>query len=330
MDTIREKTNQIQAAVDTKNFIKHISDDKTHVCRHHDVNDIAYLERIFHDVTINSVFDNQINLDTLLGDMIYYKAQDIANWLEYADAYEKKAFHVAFDEDDYGRIGTGLIHDKKTNLIKEYESNDVYVVLRKDPTNYLGFSLVTAYPNMDSPNIKPTNRNLKEITVQTPTYQNAKPTEKAYLMYRTSYQSDISISYSKNPNDEMDDAIYMHVPTGNPNTKHIIKIKEHTCTLKTVHKDEITGETQPIETKYTQIRNKYDNKHRQPSVSLLEPHVRAAFSADFPQLDREITYLQRKIHDSRPKMSHEQKVAQAAGILKENTDSPTHEFTQKG
>ncbi len=318
---IRTKTHQIQAAVDSDNFINRISNHSTHVCRHKDVDDIAYLERTFHDVRVNSVFHNHIDLDQLLGDMIYYKAQDIAKWMETANNYDKQAFHVFFDKDDYGPIGTGLIHDKSTNLIREYTSNDVYVVLRKDPENSLGFSLVTAYPNMDSPNIAPTNRNLKEITMLTPTYQKASPTEKAYLLYRTSYQSQASISYSPGCKFKEDDVLYIHLPTENPNTKHVIKIKEHQCTLKTVHTNEITGERETLMTKYTQIRDQHDDKHRQPSVSLLEPHVRQEFAKDYPNIDKDITYLQRKIHDCKPKMTREQRVAKTVGLIKDVTHS---------
>lgn len=328
MPSVLSKQEQIQQLVDSSSILQRISNYYTHVDRHKHVDDVSYLERIFQEKSANSAFTDNLDVNAVLGEMLYYRAQDIAKWLDTADIGDKQAFYVGFEEDDFGQIGTGLIRDRKTGLIKEYSSNDVCMVLRKD-TSSLGFTLVTAYPYMEAPTVTPTNRNLKEITVKTDTFKKASDVKKAYLLYTTSWQSSMSISY-KAGDEPRDDALYLYLPTDNPNTTDVVKLKAHTTLLKSISEDPVTGVSHPIETIYHTIRDASHPEHRgKPGVLLEDADVRAEFAKHHPQADKEISYLQRHIQqfESERFARYRKRMEMANNIMRQSSnDNPEYQL----
>lgn len=318
MNTITTKTKQIQQAINNNTILDKTQSAKTHVSKHTNLTNVKSMERMLQEVPANTAFYPEQDVNFLLEEAMFYKAQEIAEWLEYATPHEKKAFQVIFDPEDYnGMIGKGFMNNHKTNLIKEYESDTLNLVLQKDNYADLGFSLVTAYPSLDSPTIKPTMRNLKEVTTQTDMYQSADAVKKAYLLYRTSYQSQFSVSYKQGDYGPEGSAVFLHVPTSNPNTRHIIKIKESGMSLTTKTYDPITQTSKAIPTKYTQLRDKlFENPQKNLVVPLHNKTLRETFQKDFPEVVREIKYIHRNIQDNVPDARKKQL---------EKVSQPTHQ-----
>lgn len=147
-------------------------------------------------------------------------------------------------------------------------------------------------------------RNLKNVTMQTDMYQSADPVKKAYMLYRTSYQSTLSVSYREGTYGPEDSTIFLHVPTTNPNTKHVIKIKESGVTLTTKTFDPITKEKTTIPTKYTQLRDTlFENPPKNLAVSLNNRKLKEEFKKDFPEVMREVSYIKHKIRENLPTTS---------------------------
>ena len=306
MNTLRTQMERLQQAINDGSVVAKTTAAKTHFHKHEHVTDVESMNRMLCEVPANSAFYPNQNIEFLLEEAMFYKAQDIAEWLDTAEPREKKAFQVVFDPEDYdGMIGKGFVNDQKSNLIKEYESDTLNLVLQQDSYSSLGFSIVTAYPSLDSPTVKPTMRNLKNVTMQTDMYQSADPVKKAYMLYRTSYQSTLSVSYREGTYGPEDSTIFLHVPTVNPNTKHVIKIKESGVTLTTKTFDPITKEKTTIPTKYTQLRDTlFENPPKNLAVSLNNRKLKEEFKKDFPEVMREVSYIKHKIRENLPTASN--------------------------
>lgn len=94
------------------------------------------------------------------------------------------------------------------------------------------------------------------------------------------------------------------MPTTNPNTKHVIKIKESGVTLTTKTFDPITKEKTTIPTKYTQLRDTlFENPPKNLAVSLNNRKLKEEFKKDFPEVMREVSYIKHKIRENLPTAS---------------------------
>ena len=271
----------------------------THIHRHQNISDKDALERVLNEVPTNSVFNKNADVNYFIEEAILFSANDIANWQKTASDYEIKTFRTRLREDEgYDTVGYNIIHDSKTNLIKEYNTDSIRIVLQNQPNMPLGFSILTAYPDTDTPNIKQTNKDLSKTIKDTKQYENADPVGKAYMLYRTYPKNTASIAYKKGYVPE-DSVIYMHIQTENPNTKHIIKIKEHSTTIKTVKTDESNN---IIPTKYTQMRDKLYplNTFTNLEASLAQKQIFNEFKNDFPDEAKAIKFMKNIITDNIP------------------------------
>lgn len=229
---------------------------------------------------------NQEHAEFLIGEALLYRSGDITNWLDTADNHSKFAFSTNFDEEDYGVVGTGIVCNRHNNTLKEYKTSHMNVVLRKDVFMPLGFSLVTAYPDMTSADIQPTNRDLTAFIKETKAYQQADDVGKTYLRYRTDVNNDYLATYKAgtSPDDSM---MMLRVQTDNPNVYHEIKIKESGMSLRTVlNQYDDTGRIvkQTLDTNYTKIYAKHANVKNPHKADLQNNKVFNKFAKDYPEV----------------------------------------------
>lgn len=275
---------KIWEADENGKLIQLATDMNTHVNRHEKVTDSALMQRVFDEVDACSAFYDNIPIEQVLTDAICYHAKEISDWTDMASYRETQHFDVRLDPDDYGgRIGYGEVIDKKTNCIKDYDTSAVRVVLQKDSLMPLGFSILTAYPILNDPDIKPTGKDLRPAMRKTAEYEAATPVKKAYMEYRANPKSDMLITYKKGDVPE-DDLIQLYTPTGNPNSKNVIMIKESAMILYTI--TETDGVREPVPSKYTQLRDQvYEGKtFYNQKCNLLHPELHQEFFKDHPQI----------------------------------------------
>lgn len=297
-ETIQKRKQDIEKAIINGKLFSKITDNNTHYNRHVHMTSTDYMERILNDKYMNSIFNKESDPEFLIEESIMYKSTDIAQWLDCSKHGERQEFCVHLPEEDYGNVGHGLISNPKTNLIKEYDTNNIRIILQKDNNTPLGFTLITAYPDMTTDNVKETQRDLQTLIKQTDTYKNADIVGKAYLLHRTDPSNNIGVSY-KPGNHPSDSLLYMHVPTANPNTKHLIRINEDKTALKTVTRDVITNTNSDIPTKYTQIRDNSSPQrtYNHLTVSLDNPKIKTEFEKDYPTATGELSKIQKSIQD---------------------------------
>lgn len=233
----------------------------------------------------DDVPSNQEQADYLINEALLFHAGEITNFLNTANHLDKLVLNTHFDEDDYGVVGTGIVCDTSNNTLKEYTTSHMNLVIRKEVTMPMGFSLVTAYPDMTHPEIQPTNRNLTNHIKETEAYKQADDVGKTYLRYRTDVNNTHLATYKEGvtPDNSM---MMLHVATNNPNTHHEIKIKESGMIMRTVSESfDITGRRvkTPVETQYSRMYQ-HDTGKATKKVNLMNERVFQQFSKDYPDI----------------------------------------------
>jgi hypothetical protein len=188
--------------------------------------------------SINSGFYSLEEACYAIEESIMNKSLDIAKWVDGAYRNEKKAFEVTLPKESYKEVGYGYVVDRAKNTIDEYKTQTVRIVLQKNDDYPLGFTLLTAYPDIiKAENREPTKQDLTEITKKTKTYQEASPTAKAYMLYQTGetkpYLATFKEGYYGNVHD---DVLSIHMPyktKDGSECKNLIRIKEGQIELST-------------------------------------------------------------------------------------------------
>lgn len=234
--------DMIQNTIDDGTFLDYIITDDTHLNKHTHNTESQNLDRIvlerkkaqglFTD-NMNSTHDFDANHEhamMMLDDAIYSEKEDIANWMMEATEGEKQAFHIKFKKDKDDIVGTGMIFDNENNMIKEYETYHLTFVLKKDMAQPNSFYLVTAYPDLEHPDVEPTGRDLTPFIKNTQAYKSGDDVYKTYLRYVTDVNNTHMVTYKpgNSPNDSM---MMIHINTQNPNIYHEIKIKNDKMTM---------------------------------------------------------------------------------------------------
>lgn len=279
-----DRRKQIETAVINGSIMDQITHRNTHYDRHVGISKKEAMERTLSEIPVNSVFSRDVSPEETIEDAVLYKAKEIADWMESSEHYETAGFDVRMDHP----IGNGNKFDKRTNLIREYETDTVRIILQNNPDKPLGFSLLTAYPNTYAPSVTPTNKNLNSIIHETEAYKQTDPIGKAYMLYRTDPRNKESISYIKG-NTPDDSVMYMEIQTDDPKIHHIIKFKETETTMRTVKLGENRKKTS-IPSKYTEIRNKAfpDRTFPNLNVKLSSRPIQDEFRKDFPDVSRSV------------------------------------------
>lgn len=301
--------NKIEKAVMDDSILSNITNDWTHVDIHTDGSIVGDLDRIFLNhknaqsrfIADNTHPDNkqknQKHADFLIQEGLLYRSSDIANWLSHAKHGEKGAFQVPFPYEDYGHTGVGIIASNKDNSVREYATDSMTMVLRKDAKTPLGFTLVTAYPNMENEFIQPTGRNLSPFVKETEAYKQADTVGKTYLEYITTVSNQGLVTYKKGetPNDSM---MMIHAKTNNPNVHHEIKVKENDILLRTVapETDEFGDKHKKVlQTEYTRGYAKAIGVPSVQRISLTNNRMFKRFQSEYPVIATQLSDIRNQI-----------------------------------
>lgn len=302
---INKLAQQIEKAVATGRFLTIATNERTHFIKHVTQDDVSLLNGVLTDTTaakknkhktkerkFNSCFitDNpDADVDDiydatlpLFDEVILKKAHDIAEWSIDAKQHDKQGFRVVLPRKRYGTIGKGYVLDDATNTLHEYTTEEIMVVLRKDSSLELGFSLHTAYPYLESQTSRPTGRNLQDIVVKTQKYQNASPTGKAYILAQTNRKNPYLTTFKAGMyGNNHDDVIAFQIPCNNDrDAQDVVRIKENEMVLFRRHKEYDSYKSwswKKDESVYWEL----DGKSKDLSANLLNPDVFSAFEHEY-------------------------------------------------
>lgn len=308
---IESLEKRIEAADRDGTILQKITNKYTHVSMHTQGTLTSDLDRILTEKkTAQSRFakdpeepesTESERADMFIQENLLYQANQIAAWIKTAKEGDKQAFTATFSPEDYGPVGCGILIDYKDNSIREFHTDSMCTVLRKTEHAPLGFTLVTAYPDMTSDTITPTGKDLSSIVTQTKAYRQADTVGKMYLTYITNPNNQGLSTYKKGktPDDSM---MMLHVQTRHPNHHHEIKIKEDDITLKTVAKEPDQYGNLSAWTVKTQYTSQYakiigsDYKHVN-RVSLTNDKMFRKFQTEFPVIANQLHDIRNQIKE---------------------------------
>lgn len=291
--TLREKKiKQLRDEIDATSFFHKVSDYNTHIDKHLNKTDVQMINRVFEETHADTVFENRENAEYFIKEALFMHAPSIIDWQENADNYEPLKLDTKFSKDMYDeKIGRGFLMDEKTNIIREYETEMLRIVLKKQEGTPLGFTLTTAYPNIyATDSITSTNRDLTPIMQQTAKYEEADVIGKAYLNYISNPKHTKKASY-KQGIDENDSLMTIQIPVKNSNTCHHIRIKINGVHLMTFDKNH-----QKQKTKYTDIKERRGfDKSKSLICDLHDPSVEYLFTSDYPDIMQTVNQVETDI-----------------------------------
>ena len=302
---INKLTHRIEESVATGRFLAIATSEKTHFIKHVTQDNVSLLNGVLTDATsikkckhktkerkFNSCFitDNpDADVDEiydatlpLFDEVVLKKAHDIAEWSIDAEQHDKQGFRVVLPRKQYGIIGKGYVLDDATNTLHEYTTEEVMVVLRKDSSLELGFSLHTAYPYLESQTSRPTGKNLQDIVVKTQKYQNASPTGKAYILAQTNRANPYLTTFKAGMyGNNHDDVIAFQIPCNNERDyQDVVRIKENEMIIFRRHKEYDSYKNwswRKDESVYWEL----DGKPKNLAANLLNPDVFSAFDNEY-------------------------------------------------
>lgn len=303
---------KITNAYKQKTLMSTITRYDTHISRHQNVEELKALEQVIaegrnfrqQNKSI-SAFHQDFPVEDAIAETLLQNANRIEAWLNNPNSSPSEAFCTAFPDKETGK---GFINDRLTNRLAEYTTDGIRVILRKHNNSALGFSLVTAYPEMWTTDVQPTGRDLSELIRQTKQYQEGDPLYQTFLLERTQPKQPYVLEYKpgKTPDDSV---MFLNVPTQNPNIEHQIKIKENKMFLTTQYHERTEDgrhKKTAIPTQYTEL---YENTmksygrnfvNKNYTVPLTNKEVNKAFYHDYPELFSVTTRIRKRLQAHMP------------------------------
>lgn len=118
---------------------------------------------------INNPGDTNANVKyakEIISNAIMDNSSKVVNWLDGSDNGD--TFELSYDACQI--VGVGFFNNNK-NLIKEYSSNNVMVILERNDAMKYGFNVLTAYPVTNKGERERTEKRLDEIAAETNAYK---------------------------------------------------------------------------------------------------------------------------------------------------------------
>lgn len=199
---------KIKHVAKNKKFIDSITTSGTHTTRHLEKSDAEILERTLSKKTSQGIFYKKDQLKPLITRTIANNGEDIAEWLN-----NSEELLLAVNYRSQTMIGWGAKQEKKDSKrrIRAMETPVMTAVFMRNKNTPEGFSLVTAYPNIEDAAAtysEDLQKRLAAALPDTETYKTASPAKKAALEYKLNPEANEFTLY-----DERNDAVQMYVYT---------------------------------------------------------------------------------------------------------------------
>lgn len=239
---------------------------------------------------INNPGDTNANVKyakEIINNAIMDNSSKVVNWLDGSDNGD--TFELSYDACQI--VGVGFFNNNK-NLIKEYSSNNVMVILERNDAMKYGFNVLTAYPVTNKGERERTEKRLDEIAAETNAYKCSDNVEKAYLIYRTDPASKFEIN-CKEDRTTGNSTISVTLKSKNPNIISKIRISDNQYSLTTYRKEyngiSSNPSLRPIETKYTRLSS--ENGYISLVANLHKEKVFKQLKESLPIVARDVQYI---------------------------------------
>lgn len=202
-----KQINDICEDIRNETFWPKITDRNSHFNSfHNEKTDREMMDRLLIEDHSVSSFSSDEDMREMIIEAMINKHNTIEKALKKVKDKTPLAFEYTFNDSlyknpndpyDYETHHKGFYRNKKTNRILEKSTNEVRIVFQKNSKSEYGFTLLTAYPNIDSKNAKETNRDLTDVLKNSNRYKKASNLKKLFLEESLTNKS--LIEYEKLP-----------------------------------------------------------------------------------------------------------------------------------
>ena len=260
--------------------------------QHNAKSDSELINRLIEKGHSVSSFANEHDMKSCIEDAVVNNFGLIMQNLDKLHEYDKLALRFDYDDElyedvDFGTHQKGFIRNRDGNIM-EMDTPSVCAVIQKDSKSEYGFSVLTAYPDMESDLSVPTGRDINDLVKSSQAYQKATPLKKAYLDHACDLNTKFALRYTENMGTNPE-VITMFVPTSNPNVKHRIFMDQIDTKIRTfAYRDDKWMKT---DSEFTNA-NMDIYRTKQYSADLTKPIIRGMLAQNYPDAHTELQTVQ--------------------------------------
>lgn len=272
--------------------------DNIHVEKHSDRSAISMASKAAYEGRSVSSFPDDETMNECICEAIAANAEYILKETDKASDQERMVLTVDMDVDEWKEAGfdphfTGIARTY-TGKLKEMSTTSVDVVYKKDSDKPLGFSIVTAFPNVNCEKATPTGRDITDEVKASRGYRTASPVKRAWLDHALDPSATLNMQYVKHRDKRpgqrfQEECIVINVPTHNDALYHRVFVDNRWTHMQTLETDD--SGTHWIQGEYQQMSHGIAST-RYGHADLGVPKVRNAFGASYPQAIKEITQVE--------------------------------------
>lgn len=272
--------------------------DNIHVEKHSDRSALSLASKAAYEGRSVSSFPDDETMNECVCEAIAANAEHILKETETATNEARMVLTVDMDADEWNEAGfdphfTGIARTY-TGQLKEMSTTSVDVVYKKDATKPLGFSIVTAFPNVNCEHATPTGRDITAEVKASRGYKTASPVKRAWLDHALDPDSTLNMQYVKHRDRRpgqrfQEECIVVNVPTHNDALYHRIFVDNRWTHMQTLEADDFGNHW--IQGEYQQMsREIASTRYGHADLGISE--VRNAFEASYPQAIKEIAQVE--------------------------------------
>lgn len=239
--------NMISKDIQNGTFWSHLTDRHTHIdCRHVGMSDVQLLDRVFMENKIcASSFTTTHDMEECVTESIIYSLKTICEKGKenptgtYSHVVQLPDELYADEDDpvDFETHHKGFAVTNKGRVV-EMDTNTIALILKNAPNSRYGFTLVSAFPYLETENAKPTGKDISETIKQTDAYQKGNAIDRTYMRLATEpIPNDVSIRHLISRS-SYKESISVAFQSDNPLLRHNVKIDELQTRLTTQTKNE--------------------------------------------------------------------------------------------
>lgn len=283
--------------------------DNIHVEKHSDRSAISMASKAAYEGRSVSSFPDDETMNECICEAIAANAEHILKETDKASEQERMVLTVDMDVDEWKEAGfnphfTGIARTY-TGKLKEMSTTSVDVVYKKDADKPLGFSIVTAFPNVNCEKAVPTGRDITDEIKASRGYRTASPVKRAWLDHALDPDATLNMQYVKHRDKRpgqrfQEECIVINVPTHNEALHHRVFVDNRWTHMQTLEADD--SGTRWIQGEYQQMSRELVST-RYGHADLGVPKVRNSFGASYPQAIKEIAQVE-KSRDERAAELH--------------------------
>ena len=281
----------VMASMADGSFWQDVEDSHSHFDRHVGMSAPDLLDRVFGGKGLASSFSSADDMRFCVEEVVVYGLHSLHAALATAQAGERVELSARLDEDAYADLPFEVRHlgmaRTPSGEVREMATNSTVVVASVDPDAPLGFSLLTAYPDLRPSelaglDIEETGRDLAGDVMRTDLWAAASPVRRAYMLASVRpVPQGLRLRWSP-ASERYPEAAFVNFP-GRAGVRYTAFVDEAGASVRAEVRDRGRWHNVPVDL----------DGRRQDRLSLDSPRDAELFRGLYPQVDDYVRQLRR-------------------------------------